>query len=170
MITQVRLKQVVQYDPKTGVFRWIKDRAPMKSGEIAGCINSAGYTVIRIDRKLYTANRLAFLYMTGAFPEKGSVIDHINSKKIDDRWENLRKIPYGANTQRGKQRKNASGFRGVLWCKQSNKWQARLKKDSRSKHLGYFDCKIAAAKAYNKEAVIVYGKHAALNKIGAKNA
>lgn len=57
----------------------------------AGYINSEGYRVINIDGTEYFAHDLAFLYMTGDFP-KGEV-EHINRKRDDDRWCNLKIKP-----------------------------------------------------------------------------
>ena len=48
------------------------------------------------------------------------------------------------------QKNNTSGFRGVYWCKDINKWKAVIGVNSKYKHLGYFVDKLEAAKVYDK--------------------
>lgn len=45
---------------------------------------------------------------------------------------------------------NKSGHRGVCWNKRYNKWVARISVNKKRIHLGYFEDKIEAAKAYDK--------------------
>jgi len=47
-------------------------------------------------------------------------------------------------------RNNTSGFRGVCFHKEVNKWVANIKIDGKQKYLGCFKCKRAAAYAYDK--------------------
>ena len=66
MLTQSRLKEVLEYKPNTGEWIWIKplaNRTPL--GSVAGSINREGYRTIVIDKKRYQSSRLACLYMTG---------------------------------------------------------------------------------------------------------
>ncbi|MCK5611795.1 hypothetical protein KAR91_58540 [Candidatus Pacearchaeota archaeon] len=46
---------------------------------------------------------------------------------------------------------------------QNNKWRVVILKDKKKYHIGYFDCKIEAAKAYNKAAIKYHGEFARLN-------
>ena len=90
MLTANRLRNVLTYAPATGIFRWkisASTRAPV--GTIAGSRNGRGYRQIRIDGRPYSASRLAWLYMTGKWPN--SEISYINGKPSDTRWANLRK-------------------------------------------------------------------------------
>ena len=87
-LSQERLKELLSYDPVTGLFTWIGSRSNARqNGTVVTCENAAGYIVVRLDGKLYRAARLAFLYMTGKWPIEA---DHINGKTSDDRWINLR--------------------------------------------------------------------------------
>lgn len=100
MLTQERLKELLSYDPETGLFMWIGSRSNrMPNGCIITCTNVAGYVVVRLDGKLYRAARLAFLYMTGEWPDEA---DHINGITADDRWINLR----SATSQQNKQNRS----------------------------------------------------------------
>lgn len=55
---------------------------------------------------------------------------------------------------------NKSGFTGVFWFKQRNKWTARIMLDYKSKHLGFFDNIADAARAYKAAAIAAWGEHA----------
>src|SRR6516164_9069354 len=90
MLTADRLRNVLKYAPATGIFRWkisASTRAPV--GTIAGTRNGRGYRQIRIDGRPYSASRLAWLYMTGKWPNSEN--SYINGKPSDTRWANLRK-------------------------------------------------------------------------------
>ena len=58
------------------------------------------------------------------------------------------------NTQRQNTRilksTNTSGYRGVSWSKQKNKWHARIKQFDKFKHLGFYADILEGAKAYDK--------------------
>ena len=87
MITQFRLKELLDYLPDTGEFVWKISHPRAGKGRIAGAKDYHGYVVIRLDTVLYKAHRLAWLYVKGEWPEKG--LDHINQNKSDNRIENL---------------------------------------------------------------------------------
>ena len=71
-LTQKRLKELLHYDPLTGVWTWLETMNHMsKVGTIAGCIDD-GYRRITIDQKTYKSSRLAFLYIEGYSPESQS--------------------------------------------------------------------------------------------------
>ncbi len=62
-----------------------------------------------------------------------------------------------------KQSNNTSGFKGVSWHKSKNKWVAHIRFFGQLFHLGYFTCLMAAARAYDRKAMEIYGGFAALN-------
>src|SRR5205823_6060710 len=101
MLTVKRLRKVLSYAPTTGIFRWkvsAGSRAPV--GAIAGARNGRGYHQIRIGGRPYSASRLAWLYMTGKWPN--SEISYINGKPSDTRWANLREATSSQNRSRPK--------------------------------------------------------------------
>jgi hypothetical protein len=115
MLTQERLKEILKYSPETGEFVYLAPRkggSGIKSGDIAGDLCTYGYRRIGIDGKRYRACRLAWLYMTGEWPEKH--IDHKNGIRSDDRWENLRPASVRENAcNRTASQKNSIGIKGV---------------------------------------------------------
>ena len=114
-LNQSRLKELLAYDPDTGVFtRLVKSNRNVRIGAVAGTCDSKGYGQISVDGKLYRAHRLAWLWMTGAWPV--AQLDHRNGVRHDNRWENLREATNGENNQNAAIRSNnTSGFMGVCW-------------------------------------------------------
>ena len=101
MLTATRLRKVLSYAPTTGIFRWkvsASTRAPV--GTIAGAKNGRGYRQIRFNGRPYSASRLAWLYMTGKWPN--SEISYLNGKPSDTRWANLREATSSPNRNRPK--------------------------------------------------------------------
>lgn len=149
MITYYRLKQTLDYDPMSGIFRWkvkLNGRNPV--GKIAGTKDKKGYVVIRIDGVQYKAHRLAWFYMTGMVPD--SFIDHKNLNKSDNRITNLRQANVVTNSQnRLKGKNNTSGIKGVSF--RSGKWEVTIQANNKSYYIGRFktlaDAKIAREKA-----------------------
>ena len=66
---------------------------------------------------------------------------------------------------RGRTKKNTSGFKGVYWSKWCNLWRARIKVYGENIQIGYFKEKVAAAKAYNDAAKKHHGEFAHINSI-----
>jgi hypothetical protein len=159
MITQSELKELLNYNPDTGEFIWIKANSPrIKIGDIAGYNDSRGYRIISV-LKQYKAHILAWIYMTGEYPKY--FIDHINHVPSDNRWSNLR---LANNSQNGanklKARRNKSGYKGVCWCKISKKWRAQITHNGKTKYIGLFLCPNEAHKAYCKKAKELHKEYA----------
>lgn len=144
MLTQARLKEILSYDPETGLFTWLLRKAKKtKIGGIAGGIDGYGYVGIELDGKTYRAHRLAFLYVNGKFSKDD--VDHINHIRSDNRFTNLREATTMENCRNRKmQSNNTSGFKGVNYNKQQGKWTANIRISKKLKHLGYFETKEAA--------------------------
>ena len=160
MITQSELKEVLEYNPDTGLFTWkktVNSRAVI--GSVAGYKINEGYTQLCIYRKKYRIHRLAFLYMTGEWPNE--LVDHINQIKDDNRWSNLRQATVSQNNINSKKQKNnKSGYRGVYWDSKNQIWRVQIKYKSKHKYLGrYTDIK-EAAEVYKKAALELYGEYA----------
>lgn len=96
----------------------------------------------------------------------GMAVDHINGNIADNRKSNLRICVNSENLRnRGAQRNNTSGYKGVSWCKQSNKWRSSICLNKKRIYLGLFTNKLDAANAYNQAAIKYFGEFAFLNKI-----
>jgi len=98
--------------------------------------------------------------------DKKMCVDHINGESLDNRRSNLRICTHAQNLRNKRLSKNnTSGFKGVNWNKNSDKWEVRIKTDGKSKCVGYFKCLLTAAKAYNEAAKKYHGEFARLNEI-----
>lgn len=154
-LTQERLKELLHYDPETGVFTWKVARRGTSAGTLAGCTMPRGYRVIMIDGALCYAHRLAYLYVYGETPE--GMLDHRDQDKGNNRFSNLRVTTDSQNKlNTGPRATNTSGFKGVYWNKRVRKWAAEIKIDHKKHFLGYFD-NILDAVAARKEAEIALG-------------
>ena len=140
-LTQERLKELLYYNPDTGLFTWRVDRRRCRADGGAGSINN-GYVYIGVDGKKYYAHRLAFLYIDGAFPP--GIVDHINRDRVDNRFNNLR---YADHTLNGANRHDNNKFVGVCWNRRDNRWAARVKVNNHLKPLGTFVTHLAACYA-----------------------
>lgn len=127
-LTADRLREVLQYDPESGFFTWtLNVSSTGRKGGVAGCTNAAGYVLIRIDKKLHLAHRLAFLYVTGQFPL--ALVDHRDMVKSNNRWTNLRLASKGQNAQNkiaAQSNNRRTGLLGVYWSGQRKEWGAKL--------------------------------------------
>jgi len=156
MLTQARIKEVLHFDPLTGIFSWIKSYGRAKSGCKAGSTIHRGYIAINIDGNRYLAHRLAWLYMYGYFPH---VTDHINGDTGDNSISNLREVSHSQNSWNCKKLRanNNSGLKGVGFHKATGKWRARVTINYIQYHLGSFDTPELAHEAYTKKAKELHG-------------
>ncbi len=87
MITQERLKELFNYDLRTGIFIRRTNISQCKIGDIVGYLSKEGYLSARADGRLYQLAHLAWLYTYGEFPE--SVMKFKNDIKTDLSIDNL---------------------------------------------------------------------------------
>jgi len=163
-ITAERLRELMTYDPDTGLFRWkaAGGRGPTShhSGDIVGFVSKdQGYWRAWVDGRLYCGmHRLASLYMTGKWPPKDS-IDHHDLDGSNNRWSNLREATKSQNSA-NRRSNNSSGLKGISWDPKRRRWCARITVRGRTMHLGWFPCKIAAHLAYVVAADKYFGEFA----------
>ncbi len=134
-----RLNELFSLDHETGELTWKVRRRGVKVGARAGSFNkSNGYRNLMIDGVNYREHRVIYYMATGHDP--GSLhIDHIDTDRANNRPSNLQLVTNQVNTQAQTVSKyNTSGFTGVSFYKQTDKWQALIKIDGKKKHLGLF--------------------------------
>lgn len=140
-MTQDQLRLFLRYEPDTGLFFWLLNKGTAKAGSVAGTPASNGYTNICINRKIYKAHRLAWLYVYGVLPL--NQVDHINGVKNDNKIDNLRAATNQENAQN-------HVWLGTNFDKKKNKWQSRIRVDNKRVFLGYFETENEARQAYIK--------------------
>jgi hypothetical protein len=154
------LREILSYDKETGLFYWKLPRQCIRVGNIAGTKNKDGYIRIRIDQERYSAHRVAWYFLTNTDPGYKQV-DHINGVKYDNRASNLRLATGSQNrANSSKNKNNKSGYKGVYFQKNHNKWYAVIKINYKKIHIGYFDSPELAHIAYCKRAVELFGEFA----------
>lgn len=152
MITQEYLKSILHYNPDTGIFTWVKTNkmSCKKTGDVAGKTKIKHYISITIDNYTYKAHRLAWLYMTGSFPN--DFIDHLDRVKYNNKWKNLRSVTPAGNCRNRKLKSdNTSGVSGVNFNKASKKWIVRLCVDNDRKYYGAYKTLKEATEVRSRE-------------------
>lgn len=159
-----RLRELLTYLPEDGIFlRRIDPRtdrpSKWKAGTISGAKMVNGYVTVVVDGVRYLAHRLAWFYLYEVWPEQ---IDHINGVRNDNRITNLRAATNKQNCENKTTSPNSkSGFKGVSFDEQKNKWRARITHNYKEIWLGYYNDAEAAAKAYAAASVRLFTHGAA---------
>lgn len=167
-LTQARLRELLHYDPDTGAFTRIGASRPQTAhwaSKPLGFIKrdslsaGGGYHMICVDGRAYRAHRLAWLYVTGTWPQAD--VDHINRDRADNRWPNLRAANRSQNLQNaGRRRDNTSGIKGVSYDASRSRWIAQVSDNGRHVFIGRFDDKERAAAAYKQYVETRFGDFA----------
>lgn len=171
-LTAEYVRQILDYNPDTGVFTWrMRPREHFASNrahaawnarfvnKMAGGICGKGYRLISIDNYQHLAHRLAWLYVTGEWPKEE--VDHIDCKPENNSWDNLREASRLQNVANMRiSQRNTSGIKGVSWEKRFNRWHARTRVNGKTVHLGYYKSKDDAALAYRLAISEIHGAYA----------
>lgn len=91
-------------------------------------------------------------------------VDHINHNGLDNRKENLRICSHQQNSfNMDRQKRRFSKYKGVT--KVRKKYRAQIMLNGKGIHIGMFDTEEAAAKAYNRKALELFGQYATCNNL-----
>lgn len=149
-----------------GELFWLQSRGRVNAGDLAGYLlhqktdttRIKSYYVVTYNYKAYLLHRIIYLMHHGYFPEQ---IDHIDGNSLNNEIENLRECEVHQNcSNRGMQSNNKSGYKGVYWSKQSQKWGAQITKHRKKYHLGLYHSAADAHAIYQKAAVILHEEFA----------
>lgn len=165
-LTQTELHRVLYYNPLSGNFIWRTSPSPMarvRAGDMAGRIRRVGhdrrpYRYITIHQHTYGAQRLAFLYIKGHWPD--NQMDHKDGNSLNNRWLNLRECTRSQNAANsGPQKNNKLGIKGV-WRRKRGKFRSGIRVYGKRINLGTFDTLEVAAHAYQRAAKMYFGEFA----------
>lgn len=143
MITQDELKQRMHYNQRTGLFLRI-----LRSGrrKPAGNVNKDGYVHIRVGGKTHKAHRLAWLYVTGVWPD--DMLDHKNGARADNRFCNLRQADRAINSQNLRRSRKDNKLKVLGVSPYGRRFIARIQSEGQQRYLGSFGTAEAAHDAY----------------------
>lgn len=143
-----KIKEYLNYNPKTGIFTWIKSKRRRIKGRIAGSLND-GYLSIEFNYISYRINRLAWVIYYGKNPK--NQIDHINGIKTDNRIKNLRDVTCQENIQntRKNNSRSKSKLLGAFFVREG-KYVSSIGFNKKTYQLGVFKTAADAHKAYLK--------------------
>jgi len=165
------LRECLDYDPETGVFRWrerplshfVSARGrwqwnPKHVGKIAGSLDPLGYRLIGIKGVLLRAHRLAWVLMRGG--PVPSEIDHIDRDPDNNRISNLRAATRSENMGNTPMRRDSTvGAKGIQ--RQPNgRFQAVIRHKNMRFCVGTFDTVEEASAARKKAAAFLHGEFA----------
>lgn len=149
------LLALLSYDPKTGVFTWVKGRGSVRAGSVAGTPTGTGHLQVQLGRRRYMLHRLAWLIHYGEWPV--DYLDHANRNPADNRILNLRPADNSANQAN---RINYGKFKKGVSLTKVGTFKAAISKHGRFRHLGTFKTEDEAAEAYAIAARKIHGEFA----------
>jgi hypothetical protein len=157
-ITHARLTELVDYDPRTGIFtaKVNSKKGRWPAGRELGYASPNSYLVISLDRSRNFAHRLAWFYMTGEWPE---MIDHADGNKANNAFSNLRLCNVVQNAANMKARPERSIPKGVRLYRNGT-YQARICHNKVTFHLGYYATPEEAHAAYVAKSIELNGAFA----------
>lgn len=146
-LTAETLREQFYYSRELGEFFRRREHQGNPPWARCGYTVTKGYRQMRVGGVAYRVHRLAWLYVTGEWPEQQ--IDHENRIKGDNRWDNLRDVTQRKNKLNTPMYKNnTSGFRGV--SRYGARWMAQITEHGKRRHIGYFATPEEASAAYEK--------------------
>lgn len=152
MITHDLVRELLDYDPTTGVMTWKHREVTARhwntryAGKPVGAIGHNGYLMTCIFKKKVSVHRLIWFWVHGDWP---CILDHKDRDRLNNRLSNLRNVDASINARnKSMRRNNKSGAIGVHWSKAANKWVAQIAADKKVRHLGVFDTVEGASLAY----------------------
>jgi hypothetical protein len=143
-----RLRELLSYSPDTGEFFWRGNlKGSARIGGRAGSFNHSGYRRVCIDGRDLMLHRVAWAMTYGRWP--GSMIDHLNGNRADNRIENLREADAGMNMQ-NRRRAAVHNQTGILGAHktQSGRFRAKITLNGLQMIVGTFDTPEEAHSAY----------------------
>ncbi len=148
MITQERLKEVLDYNELTGDF------TRRSTGKLVGTMDTNGYIKIMIDGRRYQAHKLAWFYVHGVWV----MVDHADRKRWNNPIANLRKSTYQQNAANREQNSGNTSTKGVYF--RAGFYEVGIKINQKRIYLGRYKTLEEAKQAYATSAIEHFGEFA----------
>lgn len=168
------LRQLFSYEYETGLLRWnprpvsfFPDARAHKSwttqfcGEVAGSVfmgrDGKYYREITYKKEKWRAHRVIWKMHHGTEPPE--ILDHIDGDGTNNRIENLREATIHQNGWNvRKSSRNKSGYKGVSFNKEKNRWRSAIRIMGKDILIGYYKTPEEASVAYQKAAMAYHAE------------
>lgn len=157
----IRIEGDVAYVPLTKGYEAVIDAADVSLVDgfswYANVQPRAVYAA-RTDRSSHKP-RTVTLHRLLADDPVGMEVDHRDADGLNNRRDNLRVATTAQNQHNARiSKRNTSGLKGVTFNKDRGKWQAKIMRDRKRHHIGYFGCPTTAHFAYVKASRLLHGE------------
>jgi hypothetical protein len=158
--TAERVRELFDYDPRTGLLTNKIGRARARAGSVAGTRRKDGYWSVSIDGSgHFLVHRVIWLWVTGEWPTHE--VDHEDTDRGNNKWLNLREAtPLQNKANQPVSKCNGSGVKGAFFHPQTGKFRARIQVGGKQKSLGLHATAQLAGDAYLKAARSIHGEYA----------
>lgn len=167
MITAEMVRELIDYNPKTGVFTWKSGRRKGKKASNKGTFANQ----IKIDNVKTTCKRIAWLIMVGVLPDGGHRLMSRDGDPFNDKWGNITMqysgmrdlmfvdgAKYKGCLNDTPRKNNTTGIRGVSLHKPTGKYRAYIHMNGKIFNLGYYktieEAGVAVTTARNRVSAI----------------
>lgn len=160
-LTHEYLKQIIDYNPETGEFKWKITQGSNVYGDDAFYVHQRPNNIFTLKThilgKPYSTNRLIVLWMTGYMPSPNRVVMTIDNNCFNLKWSNVK---VGSCSDAHIKRRNIGSLasKGVYFVRQRKKYRSVIQINGKPKYLGLFKTEHEAHEAYMKAARKHYGE------------
>lgn len=140
----IKITETLHYDPITGNAWYTIQK---NYSRILTAKDTSGYIHAWVGKRKYRLHRLVWEKINGPIPD-GMQIDHIDCNKRNNALSNLRVVDRLTNMRNRKPPTNSSGYPGVKWSRQANRWTAKVRVSDKT-----------VWRSCNRDARVLYNKY-----------